>query len=749
MSVNAKPLYLDENESYTRRSEDLVQRMSLEECASQLRYDAPGIDRLGIKAYNWWNEALHGVARAGTATVFPQAINLAATFDPDFVRNIAGTIALEGRAKYELAQAAGDYGIYKGLTFWSPNINIFRDPRWGRGQETFGEDPYLTGKLGCAFVSGLEQGPNKSSANSQDTALYCSACVKHFAVHSGPEPLRHEFDAKASARDLAETYLPAFYEVIRNGVSGLMGAYNRVNGEVACGSPWLLTDLLRDSWGFKGYVTSDCWAISDFYQFHRVTENATDSAALALNAGCDLNCGTAYQHVMQAYDAGLLEEKTIREACRRVMEIRLRLGEFDEKISCQTRGVEDIASPEHLNLAEEAAWRSCVLLKNDGLLPLDEKRIKKIAVIGPNAHSERVLLGNYHGTSALPVTLLQGLRQRFSEASLRYSEGCHLYLPSLEELSPVSDRLSEAKAFGLWADVIVLCVGLDERIEGEEIKEIEGYDGDRGSLHLPVTQQALVEAIAALGKPWILINMSGSMMDLSIAKGASAILHAGYPGEAGGLALAKILAGDVSPSGKLPITFYRADADLPDFSDYGMRGRTYRFSEAKDWLYPFGFGLSYADYEVKTCEVLGEEKVQLRVKIERNGDFAHRASSCIQVYARPEKEGEDLEQDVSGTNYDGAFDRLVAICPVELDAGETKIVTIPLDPEAFREVDADGRIHLGRGRWKLRVGLSLGDAKSLELGASPSTSCTVQFGAAHERCWVWPLSSRGEIQGAK
>ena len=586
-------------EEARKRAEDLVSQMTLEEKASQLRYDAPAIERLGIPAYNWWNEALHGVARAGTATVFPQAIGLAASFDKDLLEKIGEAIALEGRAKYNVQSARGDRDIYKGLTFWSPNVNIFRDPRWGRGHETYGEDPYLSGQLGVSFIRGIQ---------GEGDYLKAAACAKHFCVHSGPEALRHAFDARVSPKDLEATYLPAFETCVKEGkVEAVMGAYNRVNGEPACGSP-SLQKILRGRWGFEGHFLSDCWAVRDFHEHHKVTARPEESVKLALENGTDLNCGCTYTRILDAHKEGLLDEAFLTASCIRLFTTRFLLGLFD-KTPYDDIPYSVVECKDHLALAGRAAAESAVLLKNDGVLPLGRgRKLSSIAVIGPNADSRAALMGNYHGTSSRYITLLEGIEDRAEQEGIRvyYSQGCHLFKDRVENLAlPGSrDRLAEALAIAELSDLVILVTGLDETLEGEEGDTGNSYaSGDKRDLSLPASQLRLMEEVLALGertgKKVILVNMTGSAMDLSLAQDkASAILQAWYPGARGGRDLAGILFGDLSPSGKLPVTFYRSADDLPPFEDYAMAGRTYRYLE-KEPLYPFGYGLTYG-----ACRVL-------------------------------------------------------------------------------------------------------------------------------------------------
>ncbi len=543
-----------DRERARRRAKELVSRMTVEEKASQLRYDAPAIPRLGIPAYNWWNEGLHGVARAGTATSFPQAIGMAATFDKELLKKMGDVVATEGRAKYNTLGALGDHDIYKGLTFWSPNVNIFRDPRWGRGHETYGEDPYLTGELGEAFVEGL-QGDGEY--------MKAAACAKHYAVHSGPEALRHHFNAEVSNKDLRETYLPAFEKLVKKaGVEAVMGAYNRTNGEPCCASRLLMDEILRGEWGFEGHYVSDCWAIRDFHTNHMVTSSAEESAAMALKAGCDLNCGNTYLYILKAYQDGLVTEEEITRAAERLFTTRFLLGLFDET-EYDGIGYETIECREHLEAADRATAESAVLLKNDGILPLKKENLKAIGVIGPNADSRSALIGNYHGTSSRYITVLEGIEDEAGEdIRVYYSDGCHLYKDKVEGLALRQDRLSEAVAVAERSDVVILCVGLDETLEGEEGDTGNSYaSGDKTDLLLPHPQRELMEAVIKTGKPVIVVNMTGSAMDLCYAQEhAAAVIQAWYPGARGGRIIAKLLFGELSFSGKLPVRSIRTAA---------------------------------------------------------------------------------------------------------------------------------------------------------------------------------------------
>ena len=695
-----------------RTALDFVKKMTLEERASQLRYNAPAIPRLGIPAYNWWNEALHGVARAGTATMFPQAIALAAMFDEEFLRKIADIIATEARAKYNAYFQEGDRDIYKGLTFWSPNVNIFRDPRWGRGHETYGEDPYLTSRLGVAFIKGL-QGEGKY--------LKAAACAKHFAVHSGPEGLRHEFDAQVSAKDLYETYLPAFEACVKEAhVEAVMGAYNRTNGEPCCGSKTLLHDILREKWGFDGHVVSDCWAIQDFHQFHMVTRTAPESAALALRNGCDVNCGVTYLHLLQAYQDGLVTEEEISRAAFRLMRTRARLGLFasDCEYNAIPYEVNDCAA--HNAVSLEAARRSMVLLKNNGILPLDGDKITSIAVIGPNADSREMLRGNYYGTASQYTTILDGIRQRVGDmARIYYSEGCHLFADRVEGLAQADDRISEAVIAARKADVVILCLGMDARLEGEQGDAGNAQaSGDKVTLELPGRQQKLLEAVTALGKPVILVLGAGSALAISWAdENCAAILDCWYPRSHGGEAVADILFGRVSPSGKLPITFYRTLEELPDFTDYSMKGRTYRYMEG-DSLYPFGYGLTYSRVRLDSMEVSRspEGTGTVSLWIENVGEYT--IDEVVQCYLK------NFDSPYAPRNHS-----LVAFRRVTLSPGERRKVTLEITPTSWMVVNEEGERILDGSHYRIYAGISQPDRRSCELLGMEPLSVEMTFDA--------------------
>lgn len=691
-----------------QRARELVGKMTLEEKASQLKYDAPAIPRLGIPAYNWWNEGLHGVARAGVATVFPQAIAIGAAFDTELAEKIGDTIAEEGRAKYNAYVKENDRDIYKGLTFWSPNVNIFRDPRWGRGHETYGEDPYLTGELGKAFVDGI-QGDGEY--------LKAAACAKHFAVHSGPEAVRHKFDAKASKKDMRETYLPAFEKLVKDAdVEGVMGAYNRTNGEPCCGSKTLMQDILRGEWGFDGYYVSDCWAVRDFHTNHMVTDTAEESAALALKTGCDVNCGNTYLHMMKAYEQGLVSEEDITLAAERLFTTRFMLGLFDET-EYDKIGYDRIECKEHLALADRATAESVVLLKNDGILPLEKKKLKTVGVIGPNANSRAALIGNYHGTSSRYITVLEGIQDCMGEdVRVYYSEGCHLFKDRVENLGLRQDRISEAVAVAKNSDVVVLCLGLDETLEGEEGDTGNSYaSGDKVDLLLPEVQRELLEAVVATGKPVILVNMTGSAMDLRYAQEhCAAIVQAWYPGARGGRVVADILTGEISPSGKLPVTFYRDTEELPDFEDYSMKGRTYRYFTG-EVLYPFGYGLTYGSAEISGVKLGGQELADgsevrlpggsldsLEVTVSNTGD--RDAEEVVQVYIKA------LDSTDATPN-----ERLCGFARVSVKTGGQAVVQVPVDRDALTVINDEGEKVSGGSRYAVSVGFGQSDARTEEL----------------------------------
>lgn len=702
---------------------ELVSQMDLFEKASQLRYDAPAIKRLGIPTYNWWNEALHGVARAGVATIFPQAIGLAAMFDEESLGEIADIIAIEGRAKYNQFSQKEDRDIYKGMTFWAPNINIFRDPRWGRGHETYGEDPYLTSRLGVAFIKGLQGDENEEY-------LKAAACAKHFAVHSGPEEDRHHFDAIVSKKDLYETYLPAFEVAVKEAnVVGVMGAYNRVNGEPACGSKTLLVDILKKEWGFDGYIVSDCWAIRDFHTEHMVTHTAVESAALAINNGCELNCGNTYLHMLEAHQQGLVKEETITEAAEKLMRIRMQLGLFDENCKYNEIPYEMNDCKAHHEIALAAARRSMVMLKNDGILPLNINKLKSIGVIGPTANSRVVLEGNYNGTASRYTTFVEGIQDYVKDkVRVYYSEGCHLFKDAMSSLSWEDDRLAEALIVAEQSDVVVLCLGLDSTIEGEQGDTGNAFaGGDKVSLNLIGKQQKLLEKVVAVGKPVILVLSTGSAMAINYAdEHCNGIFQTWYPGAEGGKALAQLLFGEYSPSGKLPVTFYKTTEELPAFEDYSMKDRTYRYMP-NEALYPFGYGLSYADIKVQSVKVLdapkdeevtnlsaGQTKYRVKVQLENKSKFD--SYDVVQIYIK------DMESQYAVPNFS-----LCSFKSVYLKAGESKEVTLNVGEKAFTVVNEEGERIVDSHKFKLFIGTSAPDKRSQKLTGKTHMVAEVEF----------------------
>jgi beta-glucosidase len=810
------------------RVTDLISRMTAKEKADQLLYTAPAIPRLGIPAYNWWNEALHGVARAGYATVFPQSITIANSWDEGLMYNVASAISDEARAKYHEFQRRGKTGIYQGLTFWSPNINIFRDPRWGRGHETYGEDPYLTGRLGYQFVKGMQ--------GDDPRYLKTVATAKHFAVHSGPEPLRHSFNAKVSEVDLRETYLPAFRTlIVEAGAFSVMGAYNMFRDFPCCANP-VLYGILRNEWGFSGYIVSDCWAISDFYNFTKFAKDPAEAAAQAIKAGTDLECGVDYRNLISALEKGLVSEKDLDKAVRRIFTARFKLGMFDPDEIVPYAQIPFFANCSDYNntLARKAARESIVLLKNDdGVLPLG-RNIRTIAVIGPNADNFESLIGNYNGIPKDPVTVLRGILNKVSpETSVIYAEGsdlaegihnlsvipsCYLRAPDgtqgvlgeyfdnremqgnpaftriddqinfyWEHLSPGIDlpddnfgvkwttylvppetgryaigswgssgyeilldgkriiaERNEHHAFNkeysveleegnkykievlyknysgdadmklLWApprrdmaqraaeaaskaDVVILVLGLSQRLEGEEMSiKIDGFaGGDRTDLNLPVSQENLLGSMAATGKPLIVVLMNGGALSVNNAQQkATAVLLAGYPGQQGGNAVADVLFGDYNPAGRLPVTYYKSISQLPDFENYDMDGRTYRYFRQEP-LYPFGYGLSYTSFDYSNLQLpetaSAGEKIDVKVTVTNTGSL--KGDEVIQLYLTDEKASTPRPvRQLEG------FERITLL------PGESRMVDFTLDPRQFSIINPKGKRVIEPGYFTVSVG---------------------------------------------
>jgi beta-glucosidase len=683
--------------------------MTLEEKVSQLNYESPAIPRLGIPAYNWWNECLHGVARAGFATVFPQAISMAATFDEDLVRKVASAVSDEGRAKYNEAVKRGNRGQYWGLTFWTPNVNIFRDPRWGRGQETWGEDPCLTGRLGLAFMRGL-QGDDPGR-------LKTAACAKHFAVHSGPEKSRHVFDAVVSKKDLFETYLPAFKLLVDKGVESVMAAYNKTLGEPCIVSVYLIKELLRGTWGFKGHVVSDCHALEDLYNNHKVASGPEEAAAMALKAGCDLNCGCVYPFLTASCKRGLVDESLIDTALARLLGTRMKLGMFDPPGSDPYGhlGRETIGSEKHRLLALETARKCIVLLKNkNGLLPLDDSA-KRIVLLGPGAANPHTLLGNYSGLNSRLVTVYEGLvektRHKYA-VSLDYAQGCLMH--GSENLTHMS--------FGELdkADIVIAVFGLDNAMEGEEGTIAAEDRGDRVSIELPPWQLDYLQKLRGKGKPVILVLTGGGPLAFP-EEIADAVIFAWYPGQEGGTAVADIIFGDVNPSGKLPMTFPASTAQLPPYEDYSLKGRTYRYMTGKP-LRPFGFGLSYTAFRFGPVEISSPfirkgGSIRVSVKLSNAGKMA--GEEVVQIYVVKDK-----RRDGDPLCSLRAFKRIF------LSPGESFVAEFELPASAFATINGEGQAVLEEGTYTIIAADAAPLPVSIEKGAVPPVSARVELVSA-------------------
>ena len=697
--VAGPEIWKDASQPQDARIRDLISRMSLAEKAQQIRDDTPAIPRLGIPSYDFWSEALHGAAREGVATVFPQAIGMAATWDTLLVHSEADVISTEARAKFnEYSQAHnGDSARYHGLTFWSPNINIFRDPRWGRGQETYGEDPFLTGSLAVAFIHGLQGDDPKY--------IKVMACAKHYAVHSGPEPARHGFNAQPPERDLYETYLPHFEMAVRDGhVGGVMGAYTALNGVPDCASDFLLTDLLRKQWGFDGYVVSDCDAVHDIFSGHHYTDSLPAAAAVAVKAGCDICCGDSYNALLQATENKLISIPEIDNALYYALKTRFRLGMFDppQDVPWSNIGMDQNDTPAHEALALKVAEESIVLLKNDGLLPLDRHRIKRIAVIGENADSVPLLEGNYNGTPARPVTILQGIRAIAGpDIDVTYDTGCPLALRKDGSNQPSPDMIAKAVAAANSADVVIYVGGISPGLEGEEMSEANGFEGfhggDRTQIELPGVQTDLLKALNATGKPVVLVNCSGSAIAMPWeAEHLPAIVQAWYPGEQGGRAVGEILFGDANPAGRLPVTFYASTEDLPDFEDYSMSNRTYRYFNGQP-LFAFGHGLSYTKFTYKKLRLdrssfAPSDAVRVSFNLKNSG--ARDGDEVAQVYFRHVNSAVPQPK--------------LALCGFErvhLENGKETKVTLEIPAERFRYWDTTKKQYVVEaGKYELLIG---------------------------------------------
>ncbi len=710
-------IYPDPAQPIAARVADLISRMTLPEKVSQMLHSAPAIERLGVPVYNWWNECLHGVGRAGIATVFPQAIGMAATWNVDLLHRVAVAISDEARAKHHAALGEdGSAEQYYGLTFWTPNINIFRDPRWGRGQETYGEDPYLTARMGVTLIKGLQGDDPKY--------LKVAATAKHYAVHSGPENERHHFDARVDERDLRETYLPAFEAAVCEAqVASVMGAYNRTNGEPCCASPTLLQKILREEWGFggpdgvEGHVVSDCWAIKDIWAHHQVVQTAPEAAALAVKTGCDLNCGETYPKLLIAFEQGLIDEATIDVALTRLFTLRFKLGMFDppEMVPYAQIPIEVNDCEAHRALALQTARESIVLLKNAaGFLPLDKASLKTIAVIGPNADDDLVLLSNYFGWPSRSVTPLQGIRDK-AGAGVEV-----LYAPGCDIRSNDTSGFAKAVELAQKADVVIAVMGLSQLVEGEEgqeegVKGGQRSTGDRDAIDLPGVQEALLQVVAATGKPLVVVLLNGSAVAVNWAEEhAAAIVEAWYPGEEGGTALADVLFGNYNPAGRLPVTFYKSADDLPPFCDYamkrhGMAGHTYRYFGG-EVLYPFGYGLSYttfaySDLALSADKIKAGESLTVSVKVTNTG--ARAGDEVVQLYVR------DVE-----TSVPVPIRQLQGFTRVHLKPGAQQTVTFTLTPRQMSLIADDGQRVVEPGVFEVAVG-----------GGQPGTSAPGLIGS--------------------
>ena len=715
----------DPDLSIEQRTDDLLGRLTLEEKVGMMMNGSTGVERLGIPDYNWWNEALHGVARAGKATVFPQAIGMAATFDPEEHLRTFTVISDEARAKYNEAIRNGEHKQYYGLSFWTPNINIFRDPRWGRGQETYGEDPFLTSLMGKAAVFGLQ--------GNDDKYYKSHACAKHYAVHSGPESLRHSFDVTVSPRDLWETYLPAFEALVTEAdVQEVMGAYNRYAGEPCCSSDLLLMDILRKRWNFQGMVVSDCGAITDFFadNAHETHKDAASASADAAKTGTDVECGSNYKTLLEAVEKGYITEDEIDVNMRRIIKGWLDLGILDYKDHTPWADLpySIVASKEHAQQALTVARKSMVLLKNENnVLPLKPEKIRKIAVLGPNAADSTMMLGNYNGDPTHVVTILDGIKAAYPDAEVTYERGCDLVegfisvpkaprtgmdmaalarqmglkaIPSEnytdEALKALADRAAQA-------DVIIFAGGISPAVEGEELKTtVDGFaGGDRARIELPEVQSKVLKALHKTGKPVVFVLCTGSAIALEQNEDDyDALLCAWYGGQEGGRAVADVISGKYNPSGRLPLTFYKNTSQLPDFLDYSMDGRTYRYMTESP-LYDFGYGLSYTTFEYENAKLSSKKikngkSVTLKVEVSNTGDIE--GNEPVQVYVKR------LDDDKAPVKA------LKGLKMINLKAGETKTVKIELPASSFEYYDGySDDLIVKSGEYKIMVGSSSRD----------------------------------------
>jgi beta-glucosidase len=694
--TSSSALYLDPSQRVDARVTDLIGKMTLEEKASQLINQARAIPRLQVPAYDWWSEALHGVARAGTATVFPEPIGLAATFDDSLIHEMAVVVGTEARAKHDQAVKAGRRDIYEGLDFWSPNINIFRDPRWGRGQETYGEDPFLTGRMGVAFITGMQGDDPKY--------FRVIATAKHFAVHSGPETTRHTVDVQVSKHDEEDTYLPAFRAAITEGKAGsVMCAYNRVNGQPACASSFLLQDTLRGAWKFNGYVVSDCDAVLDIYKGHHFAKSQAEAAAVSIKTGMDNECADYitivkdvhdYQPFIDAVKQGLLSEADIDVTLKRLFTARMRLGMFDppSMVPYANTPESEIDSAPHRALALKTAQESMVLLKNDGALPFGPG-LKKILVVGPLAESTEVLFGNYNGIPSHAVSVLEGMQKQFPGAQVSYQPGTSF----LSEKPVTGDPLAVAVAAAKQADVVVAVTGITSKLEGEEMKvDVPGFQGgDRTSINLPADEETLLKALKGVGKPLVVVLMNGSALAVNWAnEHANAILDAWYSGEEGGTAVAQTLAGVNNPAGRLPVTFYKGTEQLPAFDDYAMKNRTYRYFTGEP-LYGFGHGLSYTTFEYSgmkfsNASLNAGDPLDVEVDVKNTGK--RDGDEVAELYITfPKLPGVPLRA-------------LRGFARVHVKAGEQQHVKLTLGPRDLSHVNEAGDRMVSNGDYVITVG---------------------------------------------
>jgi beta-glucosidase len=686
-SQERNPVYLDTSQPFAVRVKDLISQLTLDEKVGLMSHPAKGIPRLNIPAYNYWSEALHGVARNGRATVFPQAIGMAATWDRDLIKKVGSTIGDEARAKYHAALKRNGYTqIYQGLTFWSPNVNLFRDPRWGRGQETWGEDPFFAGEMATSFVTGLQGDHPKY--------MKAAACAKHYVVHSGPERDRHHFNAICTTRELYDSYLPAFKKLVIDAkVESVMGAYNRTLDEPCCASELLLVKILRGEWDFQGHVVSDCGALSDFHRNHKITADAAESSALALEKGCDLGCDEVFDAIPEAIERDLISETDVDRALERTLGTRFKLGMFDpdDEVPFASISTDVVACDEHRQLSYQTAAESIVLLKNkNNILPI-KPETQKIFLTGPTATSLEVLLGNYYGFNNEMSTILEGVTGRIPEGmGLEYHPGALLVHPNA-----IKDTW--APGMSQMADLTICCVGNSSMLEGEEGESLlTPLNGDRDTISLPDSQIDYIKQLAIHGARIVLVVTGGSPIALGeVEDMVEAIIFVWYPGMEGGKAVADVLFGDISPAGKLPLTFPKSLDQLPPFEDYSMDGRTYRYMTAEP-LYPFGFGLSYSQFEyaklkLDQTEIGAGDSLQFSVEVKNIGVCA--AAEVAQFYLS------DLAASTIVPRQ-----KLIGFERVALEPGESQIVGFTLTPEMMSFFDDNGQLTLEPGEFGLEVG---------------------------------------------